>query len=87
MSQLEHSIRQYKETLVEFLSNGNYQITQELHLEIKAILQALDSLKLDNMFLNKSHELRNKYDLNSLNQRNAGLLALFLILKYIFLLK
>jgi hypothetical protein len=73
MNQLEQSIRQYKESLVELLSNENYQITQELYLEIKAILQALDSLKLDNMFLNNSHELRNKYDLNSLNQRNAGL--------------
>lgn len=72
MNQLEHSIRQYKESLVELLSNGNYQITQELYLEIKAILQALDSLKIDNMFLSNSHELRNKYDLNSLNQRNAG---------------
>ena len=45
------TIRNLRENLVKFVNCGEYSITKELHAEINGITSALDSLKLDYMFL------------------------------------
>ncbi len=65
------SIRGLRDSLVKFVNCGEYTITKELHAEINGIMSALDSLKLDYMFLTNSRSWRNQFNQEALKMDQA----------------
>lgn len=65
------AIRTFRDNLVKFVNCGEYTVTKELHAEINGITSALDSLKLDYMFLSNSRSWRNQFDQEALKMDQA----------------
>ena len=66
------AIRSLRENLVQFVNCGDFAVTKELHAEINGIVSALDSLKLDYMFLSNSRSWRNQFNQEALKMDQAG---------------
>lgn len=80
---VENAVRAFKDSLITLIDSRNYAITQELYTEMKAILNACDSVKLDNMFLAKSETWRSQFNAADLAQKQQGnLTRYFSILLY-----
>ena len=72
MTEVDQAIRAFRQNLSELTNNRNYNVTQEIFAEVKAITSGLDSVKLDNMFLNKSHKWNSQFDHTKLDQEKRG---------------
>ena len=68
------AIRTFRDNLVRFVNCGDYNITKELYSEINGITSALDSLKLDYMFLTNSRSWRNQFNQDALKLDQASML-------------
>jgi hypothetical protein len=69
---VENAVRAFKDSLITLIDSRNYAITQELYAELKAILSACDSVKLDNMFLAKSETWRSQFNSTDLARKQQG---------------
>jgi len=76
MTEVDQAIRAFRQNLNELLNTRNYNVTQEIFAEVKAIMSGLDSVKLDNMFLNKSHQWNGQFDSSKLDQDKRGKVCL-----------
>jgi hypothetical protein len=65
------AIRDLRDSLVKFVNGGEYNVTKELHAEINGITSALDSLKLDYMFLANSGSWRKQFNQEALKMDQA----------------
>lgn len=74
MTDVDHSVRVFKQSLNELITNRSFNVTQEIFAEVKGILSALDSVKMDNMFLNKSSEWNNHFDQSRIHNEKKGIL-------------
>ncbi len=81
------SIRGLRDSLVKFVNCGEYTITKELHAEINGIMSALDSLKLDYMFLTNSRSWRNQFNQEALKMDQACKKFFFFKIKIYWWLK
>ena len=79
MSVIDSKVRELKNSITNLCNDRNYNVTREIFYELKGILSALDSLKIDNMFLAASNEWRNKFDENKLERDKLGFLNFFKI--------
>jgi len=70
------AIRSLRDGLVKFVNCGEFNVTKELHAEINGITSALDSLKLDYMFLSNSRSWRNQFNQDALRMDQAEILNL-----------
>lgn len=77
MSVIDSKVRELKNSITNLCNDRNYNVTREIFYELKGILSALDSLKIDNMFLAVSNEWRNKFDENKLERDKLGFLNFF----------
>ena len=58
------NIRNLRNEFVQLINSSNYFITQEIFNNVQGIISALDSLKLDNIFLNNSAAWRKQFNQN-----------------------
>lgn len=72
---IDGSIRNFRNNLVQLANSNEHNITQDLNAEISGILSALDSLKLDNMFMADSNTMRSQTEPRALQNHQAGKLA------------
>jgi hypothetical protein len=70
--EVENAVRAFKDSLITLIDSRNYAITQELYTEMKTILNACDSVKLDNMFLAKSESWRSQFNASDLVRKQQG---------------
>jgi hypothetical protein len=75
--QVSTAVRSFRESLVHFVNCGEYIVTKELHTEINGITSALESLKLDYMFLANSRSWRNQFNQDALKMDQTGFLFFF----------
>jgi hypothetical protein len=73
MTEVDQAIRVFKQNLAELTNTRSYNVTQEIFAEVKAITSGLDSVKMDNMFLNKSHQWNSQFNNEKLNQEKRGI--------------
>ena len=73
MTEVDHAIRAFKQNLNELINTRNFNVTQEIFADVKAITSGLDSVKLDNMFLNKSTQWNSQFDQTKLNNEKIGI--------------
>lgn len=69
---IDSAVRSFRTNLIDLANSRDHLITEELIAEVKGILSALDSLKLDNMFVVESSELRNQIAPEALQNFQAG---------------
>ena len=72
MTEVDQAIRVFKQNLAELINTRSYNVTQEIFAEVKAITSGLDSVKMDNMFLNKSQQWNSQFNNEKLNQDKRG---------------
>lgn len=71
---IDYAIRLFRSNLIDLANSRENLITEEIIAEVKGILSALDSLKLDNMFLAESSELRNQTAPEAIQNFQSGIL-------------
>ncbi|CAF0906846.1 unnamed protein product [Brachionus calyciflorus] len=74
MRSIDTAVRTFRSNLIDLANSRDHHITEEIIGEVKGILSALDSLKLDNMFVSNSNELRSQIHPEVLENYQAGLL-------------
>ena len=73
MAEIDYAVRAFKQNLSDLVNSRNYHVTQEIYAEVKGVTSALDSVKMDNMFLTKSHKWSNQFDQSKLQHEKRGL--------------
>ena len=58
--------KNFRDNLVDLINDRSLNMTTELVTEINGIINGLDSLKLDNMFLVESNEWRSNFSQTNL---------------------
>lgn len=72
MNSIDGSVRSFKTNLIQLVNSRDHNITQDLVAEINGILSALESLKLDNMFLANSESWKSQNNPHALQQYQTG---------------
>lgn len=70
---IDSTIRLFRSNLIDMANSREHFITEEIIAEVKGILSALDSLKLDNMFIADSSELRKQISPEAIENFQSGI--------------
>ena len=60
--ELDPSVKSFRTNLINLAKDNNLNLTNEIITEINGIVNGLDSLKLDNMFLTDSKDWSSKFN-------------------------
>lgn len=69
---LYQAIEAFKSNLKEFLISGLYTVTEELAEESKAIMNGLDKLKLEDMFVSTTKRTPNPFNRKEISHDQRG---------------